>query len=360
MSAAEVARLIGRIHDAMWLPRIASWEIAQTDGVWGAHGELIADGSVAAVIALTKLASEVGGELADEGRLFTVDFTQRQVPVRVWWLRPVVPVVHATAPVLLTDLAQSEHELTGARLALWEEEQDTRRLRLAWKSARRGRAVARTRTAVLEAERHSTNEALDDTVAAIAEKNAQLADAEQSHLQPHERLILRFALELVDDAIANDSSGFTNEDTAALAKLRALSTGPTVAYRNPWRPGVLLCVEHGEGWAGMKPLSVEDLPNGGTCTAGDPADPDDVCGRDVLADADEQAEREFAVEAGHAPEAGDPDVVAYRSPQSGALYCVPCHAGGIPVTSEDLPDGGLCAACDVDVLITPAEAGESR
>jgi hypothetical protein len=54
-----------------------------------------------------------------------------------------------------------------------------------------------------------------------------------------------------------------------------------------------------------------------------------------------------------------PEVVAYRSPQSGSLYCIPCHAGDIyaPVTSEDLPDGGLCAACDVDVLITPAEAG---
>lgn len=61
-------------------------------------------------------------------------------------------------------------------------------------------------------------------------------------------------------------------------------------------------------------------------------------------------------------QAGDYEVVAYRSPQSGSLYCVPCHAGDVytPVTSDDLPDGGLCAACDVDVLITPAEAGEPR
>jgi hypothetical protein len=157
------------------------------------------------------------------------------------------------------------------------------RLRLAWKSARRGRATARTRTAVLEAERHSTNEALDDAVQAIAEKGQQLADAEQPRLAPSERLFLRFALELADDAIANDPADITDQDRAALERLRALSTGPTVAYRNPWQPGVLLCLEHGEGWEGMKPLAVEDLPGGGTCTAGDPADPDDVCGRDVLA-----------------------------------------------------------------------------
>jgi hypothetical protein len=57
-----------------------------------------------------------------------------------------------------------------------------------------------------------------------------------------------------------------------------------VAYRNPWRPGVLLCREHGEGWAGMEPLTSDDLPDGGTCTHGDPADPSDVCGRGVLID----------------------------------------------------------------------------
>jgi hypothetical protein len=109
------------------------------------------------------------------------------------------------------------------------------------------------------------------------------AEVERLRLSPHERLILRFALEMADDAIASTPADFTAEDTAAMGRLRAFATGPTVAYRNPWRPGVLLCLEHGEGWEGMKPLSVEDLPDGGTCTAGDPADPDDVCGRDVLA-----------------------------------------------------------------------------
>lgn len=170
-----------------------------------------------------------------------------------------------------TALAESENDLTGARLDLWEEEQDTRRLRLALKSARRGRARARQRVAELLAERLP--------------------------LAPRERLTLRFALQVLTDAVETDLAIITDDDRAAMTRLRALSTGPTVAYRNPWQPHVLLCLEHGEGWAGMKPLSVEDLPNGGTCTAGDPADPDDVCGRDVL---DAAAEHEFAVEAGHA------------------------------------------------------------
>jgi hypothetical protein len=55
-----------------------------------------------------------------------------------------------------------------------------------------------------------------------------------------------------------------------------------VAYRNSHRPGVLLCREHGDGWGGLTPLTAEDLPDGGLCTYGDPADPADVCGVDVL------------------------------------------------------------------------------
>lgn len=114
-----------------------------------------------------------------------------------------------------------------------------------------------------------------------------LAEVERLRLSAHERLMLRFALEMADDAIASNPIDFTDEDRAAMDKLRALSTGPVVAYRNPWSPGVLLCREHGEGWAGLKPLSPEDLPDGGTCTHGDPADPADACGRDVLSDAAE-------------------------------------------------------------------------
>lgn len=56
-----------------------------------------------------------------------------------------------------TALTQSENDLTGARLSLWEEEQDTRALR---------------------EERHSTNEVLDDAVAALKVKDERIADLE--------------------------------------------------------------------------------------------------------------------------------------------------------------------------------------
>ncbi|MFI9600373.1 hypothetical protein ACIHCX_10910 [Streptomyces sp. NPDC052043] len=55
-----------------------------------------------------------------------------------------------------------------------------------------------------------------------------------------------------------------------------------VAYRNPDRSGVLLCREHGYAWAGLVPLKSDDLPDGGLCTYGDPADASTQCGRDVL------------------------------------------------------------------------------
>jgi hypothetical protein len=57
-------------------------------------------------------------------------------------------------------------------------------------------------------------------------------------------------------------------------------------------------------------------------------------------------------------------VVAYRSALPGALsiYCTrhtdELGYGFMPLTSDDLPDGGLCAGCGVDVLIEqqPTEA----
>lgn len=52
----------------------------------------------------------------------------------------------------------------------------------------------------------------------------------------------------------------------------------------------------------------------------------------------------------------DPDpVLAYRGQRSGALRCLGCSGGyrkfSVPLTSEDLPDGGICRVCGVDVLI---------
>ena len=70
--------------------------------------------------------------------------------------------------------------------------------------------------------------------------------------------------------------------------------------------------------------------------------------------------------AGGAPQPKEADgdrVVAYRSALPGAMsiYCTR-HTDGLgdgvtPLTSDDLPDGGVCAACHVDVLIPqPKEA----
>jgi len=73
-------------------------------------------------------------------------------------------------------LDRVEDELTGANLSLWEEEQENARLRLALKSAQRGRRELRSRVAELESERHSTNEALDDAVQALRLLNTQRGD----------------------------------------------------------------------------------------------------------------------------------------------------------------------------------------
>lgn len=99
-----------------------------------------------------------------------------------------------------------------------------------------------------------------------------------------ERVMLRYAIGCAREDMDDRADEFTADDEAALESLRNLANGPVVAYRNPYRPGVLLCREHGDGWAGLAALHAHDLPDGGTCTFGDPADPDDVCGRDVLAE----------------------------------------------------------------------------
>jgi hypothetical protein len=73
-----------------------------------------------------------------------------------------------------------------------------------------------------------------------------------------------------------------------------------VAYRNTDRPGVLLCRVHGEGWAGLTPLTSEDLPDGGFCTwPGSPRS--GPCGRDVLATPDTETEAAPQCSAGLLP-----------------------------------------------------------
>lgn len=50
----------------------------------------------------------------------------------------------------------------------------------------------------------------------------------------------------------------------------------------------------------------------------------------------------------------DERTVAYRAPGLDVLYCITCRPADnrfIPVDSSDLPDGGICANCDMDVLV---------
>ncbi|MER5974403.1 hypothetical protein ABT112_32640 [Streptomyces sp. NPDC002055] len=54
-----------------------------------------------------------------------------------------------------------------------------------------------------------------------------------------------------------------------------------VAYQHPDLSDVLLCREHGEGWAGLIPLTSHDLPFVGFCSWGT-EDDTAVCGRALL------------------------------------------------------------------------------
>jgi septal ring factor EnvC (AmiA/AmiB activator) len=76
-------------------------------------------------------------------------------------------------------LDQARDDVVGACLARWEEEQENARLRLALASAKRGRSQLRARVADLEAERHSTNEALDDAVQALRADRDRIAELER-------------------------------------------------------------------------------------------------------------------------------------------------------------------------------------
>lgn len=131
--------------------------------------------------------------------------------------RDAVPALLAELDEMRTVLAQSEQELTGARLALWEEEQDTRRLRLALKSARRGRAAARERVAALEAEREFAAEAGHATA-----PTPVLSGAERAYLHA----ALSLLTDSINDGVTDEPDGFTSAELApALASLRKLAGG---------------------------------------------------------------------------------------------------------------------------------------
>ncbi|MFE3031514.1 hypothetical protein ACFXKY_07685 [Streptomyces canus] len=122
----------------------------------------------------------------------------------------------------LRTLDMVEDELTGANLSLWEEEQETARLRLALKSAQRGRrelreavrhmvdglngydcpppnetpletvtrwvgylSSAEARVEALESERHSTNESLSEAAEALRERRDRIAELDAQLLTLH-------------------------------------------------------------------------------------------------------------------------------------------------------------------------------
>jgi hypothetical protein len=85
-------------------------------------------------------------------------------------------------------LNQVEDELTGVSLSLYEEELVTARLRLALASAQRGRREARAEVAELRAERHSTNEALDDAVQELRARQAPTTDGITRRIAPTQAL----------------------------------------------------------------------------------------------------------------------------------------------------------------------------
>ncbi|MFC5202813.1 hypothetical protein [Streptomyces kaempferi] len=142
-----------------------------------------------------------------------------------------VPLSADLAVPKLRTLDQVEDELIGVSLSLYEEELENARLRLALKSAQRGRRELRelldsppsfdeiearvrvseewerlrARVAELEAERHSTNEALDDAVQALRAKQEQPAPMYVSRALPRR--------DAVEDV------------TPQVAKLRALLAG---------------------------------------------------------------------------------------------------------------------------------------
>ncbi|MFD7861809.1 hypothetical protein [Streptomyces sp. NPDC059783] len=146
---------------------------------------------------------------------------------------------------------QLRSDVTGACLARWEEEQGNARLRLALKSAQRGRRMVRERVGEVIAARDAQIIAWLEKKAAeegTANKSARvrataiyrMADKLSrgavrpplskgadpvTELTPYEQLFLTFALELAADQMASRSNEFDAADEAALVSLRRLTGG---------------------------------------------------------------------------------------------------------------------------------------
>ncbi|MEU3529406.1 hypothetical protein AB0E62_37135 [Streptomyces sp. NPDC038707] len=77
------------------------------------------------------------------------------------------------------ELDRAHEELIGEALSLYEEEQENARLRLALKSAQRGRQQLRAQVAALLKERHRTNEWADDAAKALRANRDRIAELEK-------------------------------------------------------------------------------------------------------------------------------------------------------------------------------------
>jgi hypothetical protein len=153
------------------------------------------------------------------------------------------------SPETAAEMKQLRDDITGACLARWEEEQENARLRLAWQSARRraqayGEGIlrhvadrdywkeqcrqAQVRVAELEAERHVTNEALDDAVQELRTPYAERARRETHPGRRQAWLMLARVEE--SERVAN--ALLTPEVARSADKLTRL-LAPTQALREP-------------------------------------------------------------------------------------------------------------------------------
>lgn len=109
MNASHFAAALAALLDdaPAWLPPVDHWEIGQEkDGTWIVQGQLAGDLSEdAAYKALVPVVQDSGQALDDNGRLIYARFRHSEVPMAVWYLRPVlrwvVPERCATCPTEL-------------------------------------------------------------------------------------------------------------------------------------------------------------------------------------------------------------------------------------------------------------------
>ncbi|WP_406000732.1 hypothetical protein [Streptomyces sp. NBC_00829] len=185
-------------------------------------------------------------------------------------------IAQAVANGQCWDWSRNEH---GVYVQFWTHEDDDRPLHLTGGTVTEIRVQ---RPAAEAQEKDNTREGESTQARRSATRLAAFFDG--AHKGGAREELTSERLAEIGDLLKYGDSG--EKDTApAATSTPQPAEERIVAYRNTHRPGVLLCREHGDGWAWLTPLTSDDLPDGGICTHGDPADPDDVCGVDVLIDA---------------------------------------------------------------------------